>query len=90
MVGPGDGLEPIEELQFQNERELKGETEQATSVLEFGAAGRMMQAEVADADKTIGQDMREEATDEFGGRQGHELLLTLIAIIVILESDRIS
>lgn len=40
LLGSRDLLEPVEELQFGNDGELKGETEEMASMLEFGAAGR--------------------------------------------------
>ena len=85
--GSGDLLEPIEELEFQNNWQLKGETKCATSVLEFGATGGMMETEVADADKAGGQDMGEEATDKLMGVEGHELLFALVAVVAVFEGD---
>ncbi len=42
LFGLGDFLEPIQELQFGEERQLKGEPEETASMLEFGATGGMM------------------------------------------------
>ena len=58
-----------------------------TSLLEFVAAGGMVEAEVADADKASGQDMQEEAMDEFIGREGHVFELALLAVVEVLERD---
>ena len=88
--GASNLLEPIEELQLQDRRQFKRQTEDAACVLEFGAARGMMQAEVANADKARGQDMGEEAADEFDGGQGHDFLFALVAIVAILERDRIA
>ena len=46
---------------------MKGKTEYAASVLEFGATGGVMQAKMANADEAVWQDMSEEATDELEG-----------------------
>ena len=44
---------------------------------------------MADTDKAIRQDMGEEATDELEGRQGHDFLCTLVAVVTIFEGDSI-
>ena len=87
VVGSRDFLEPIEELQFGDAGELERETEKMASVLEFGTRGRVMQAEMTNADKTFGQDMGEKTTDKLHGREGHLLLFPLVAIVEILEGD---
>ncbi len=89
LLGQGDFLEPIEELQFGEEGQLKRETEKLASVLEFGTAGGMMQTKMTNADKTLGQDMREKTMDKLCSRQGHLFLFALVAIVEILESDGI-
>jgi len=87
VVGLGDFLEPIEELEFGDEGQLKRETEEAASVLEFGAAGTIVQTEMANADKAFGEDMREKTMDKLCSRQGHLFLFTLVAVVEILEGD---
>jgi hypothetical protein len=46
-----------------------------------------MQAKMANADKACGQDMREEATDEFEGGQGHDFLCALVAVVEVFEGN---
>lgn len=89
VVGLGDFLEPVQELEFGDDGQLKRETEKTASVLEFGAAGTIVQTKMANADKALGEDMREKAADKLHGRQGHLFLFTLVAVVEILEGDRI-
>src|SRR5512145_1958508 len=89
LLGLGDLLEPVEELEFGDEGQLKGETEEPASMLEFGATGGMMQTKVTNADKTFRQDMREKTMDKLCSRQGHFFLFALVAIVKILEGDGI-
>ena len=60
-------FEPIEELQFEDDRQLKRQTQDTASVLEFCAAGGVMQAKMANADKAIGKNMREKTADKLRG-----------------------
>jgi hypothetical protein len=89
VVGSRDFLEPIQELQCGDDGELKRETEETACVLEFGTAGTIMQTEMANADKALGQDMREKAADKLAGGQGHLFLFALVAIVEILKGDGI-
>ena len=57
LIGLGDFLEPIEELQFGEEGQLKREPEEMACVLEFGTAGTIVQTKMANADKALGEDM---------------------------------
>ena len=59
------------------------------SVLEFGAAGSIVQTEMTNADKTIWENVREETADELHGGEGHRFFCAFVAIIKILESDSI-
>ncbi len=49
-----------------------------------------MKTEVANADKASRQDVGEETTDEFEGRQDHDFLLALVAMVEVGEGDGIS
>lgn len=89
LIGLGNFFEPIEELQLEDGRQFKRQTQNAASLLKFGAAGGVMQAKMTDADKAIGQDMREKAADKLEDMQGHEFFFAIIAVIEIFESDRI-
>lgn len=89
VVGLGDFLEPIEELEFGDDGQLKRETEEVASVLKLGTAGTIVQTEMAKADKAIGEDMREKAADKLVGGEGHFFLFALVAVVEILEGDRI-
>lgn len=57
--------------------------------MEFGAAGTMMQTKMTDAHKTIWEDMGKKTADKLEDRQGHQLFFAIVAVIEILESDRI-
>ena len=48
-----------------------------------------MQAEMTNAHKAIGQNVREKTADKLHGGQGHQLLFAMIAVIEILEGDSI-
>ena len=48
-----------------------------------------MQAEMTNAHKAIGQNVREKVADKLHGGQGHQLLFAMIAVIEILEGDSI-
>ena len=48
-----------------------------------------MQAEMTDAHKTVRQNMREETADKLHCREGHQFLFAIVAVIEILEGDRI-
>ena len=89
FFGLGNLLEPIEELQLQDEGQFKGQTQNAASLLEFGAAGTIVQTKMADTDKAIGQDMGEKTADKLRGGEGHQFLYAIVAVVEILESDRI-
>lgn len=58
-------------------------------MLEFGAAGSVMQTKMTDAHKTIGQDMREKTADKLKDMQGHQFFFAVVAIIEVFEGDRI-
>ena len=49
-----------------------------------------MQAEMTDADKAIGQNMREEATDKLDRGEGHQFLFAIVAVVEVFEGDRVS
>ena len=89
FIGASNLFEPIEELQFEDGGQLKRETQDTASVLELGAAGGVMQAKVTNADKAIGEDMREETADKLEDMQGHQLFFAIVAVIEILEGDGI-
>src|SRR3954447_18188579 len=44
-------------------------------------------AVMADAMEAVGQDVKQEATDELVGAKGHHLLLVVVAIILPAEAD---
>ena len=44
---------------------------------------------MTDTDEALGQDVREEATDELMGVEGHELLFAVVAVVEILEGDSV-
>ncbi len=67
LLGLSDSFEPVQELQFGDNGQLKRQTEDVASVLEFRAAGTIVQTEMPNADKALGQDMREEAADKLVG-----------------------
>ena len=87
IIGASNLFEPIEELQLQDDGELKGETQDAAGMLQFDAAGSIVQTKMTDADKPIGQNMREETADEFQCRESHGFFFAVVAIIEILEGD---
>ena len=58
-------------------------------MLEFGAAGTMVQAEMADTHKTIRQDMSKETADELHCGEGHQFFDAVVAVVEILEGDSI-
>src|SRR6266511_2958120 len=82
-------FEPVEEFQLQDDRQLKRQTQDAASVLEFGAARTIVQTEMTNTDKTSGQDMRKKAADKLQCGEGHDLLFAIVTVIEILESDGI-
>jgi hypothetical protein len=87
IIRLGNLLVPIEKLQLHNGRQFKRKTQNAASLLEFGAAGTVMQTKMTDAHKAIRQNMGEKAADEFHGGEGHQLLFALVTVIEILERD---
>ncbi len=89
LVGANNLFEPIEERQLQDNRQIKRQTQNAASVLKFGAAGTMMQTKMTNADKTIRQNMRKKAANELHRRESHQFCFAIVAVIEILESDRI-
>jgi len=82
-------FEPIQKFQLGDDGQWKGQSQEAASLLEFGAARTMMQPKMTNADKAIWQDMREEATDELAGGQGHDFLCAFVAIVEVFEGDGI-
>ncbi len=88
-IGASNLFEPIEELQLENSGQFKRQTQDTTGMLEFDTAGRMVQAEMANTDKSIGEDVGKETADELEDMQGHQFFFALVAIIEILEGDRI-
>jgi len=54
---------------------------------EGGAATVGQEAEGADAHKAAGQDMQQEAAQEFGGLEGHHSLVIAVGIISPAEGD---
>src|SRR6266498_4137973 len=80
-------FEPVEEFQLQDDRQFKRQTQDTAGVLELGTAGSVVQAKMADADKTIGQDMGKETTNELENMEGHQLLFAIVAVVEILEGD---
>lgn len=89
IIRLGNLLEPIEELQLQDSGQLKRQTQNTAGVLKFDAAASVVQTKMTDAHKAIRQNVREETADKLECGQGHQLLFAVVAIIKILESDRI-
>ncbi len=55
---------------------------------EFGLAGAVgEEAEVADADEAVGDDMEEEAADELVHVQGHDLDAISVGVVLPAEAD---
>ena len=82
-------FEPVEEFQLQDDRQLKRKPQDMASVLEFCAAGGVMQTKMTNAHKASGQDMRKKAADKLQRGEGHDLLFASVTVIEILESDGI-
>ncbi len=89
IIGARNLFEPIEELQLQNSGQVKRQTQDTASMLKFETTASIMQAKMANADKTIGEDMGKKTTDELEDMQGHLLLFAVVAVIEILEGDGI-
>ena len=83
-------LEPIQELQFWDDRQLRGETQDAASLLELDATGAMMQPEMTNANKASRQDVGEETADKHHGGERHLFEFAFIAVVVILKGDLIA
>jgi len=84
-------FQPFQQFQFQDDRQLHGQPEQTAGLLELSATTAVMEAEMADAHKTAGQDMGQEAADKLHGREGHlfelVLALCLVTVVIILEGN---
>ena len=89
FFGASNLFEPVEKFQLQDNGQLKRQTQDAACVLQFAAAGSIVQTEMTNAHKTIRQDMREKAADKLHRGEGHHLLFAVVAVIEILESDSI-
>lgn len=89
IIRLGNLFKPIEELQLEDSGQLKRQTQNAASVLKFGAARTMMQTKMTNAHKTIWEDMGEKAADELHRGEGHQFLFAIVAIIEIFEGDGI-
>lgn len=62
--------------------------QQAATAFQLGGAAAVgEEAIVANAVKTVGQDMEQETADEFAGLQRHHLLLVVMAIVLPAEAD---
>jgi len=65
----------------------EGLAEDLAAAREFGLAGAVREeAEVANADKAVGEDMEQEAANELGGRQGHDLHAVAVGIVLPAEA----
>lgn len=89
IAGLRDVFEPIDELEFEDGRQLKRKPKGVTSKLKPGTAGPMMQTKMANPDKTIGQYMGKETADELQWWKRHDLFFALVTVIEIFERDGI-
>lgn len=89
FTGLGDLLEPVDELQFEDDGKLTRKAEDAACKLKLGTTGTVVQTKMSNADKTVRQDMRKKAADELQWREGHDLLFAIVTVVEIFEGDGI-
>lgn len=89
VVRASNLFEPIKELQLEDGGQLKRLAQKTAGMLEFETQASVVQAKMANTDKTIREDMGKETANKLEDMQGHEFLYAIIAIIEILEGDGI-